>query len=247
MRRRYHSRPRSYRRNWAQKSQSQEYALKKLIGASALNMIIKRFYNSTDAEIELILRVYELEHGKSARAYAQKTIPNWKSGTTKLSGQTKERLVHCVPECLSVNDRYDIAKEICSFYENKKQKKTKYININTDEPQEGLSKVYDTIQSFYESRDVIDLPEELTQAISWLAKDDVTAARALLAQIEQETANKVEERAYKDLAVVENFLRQDSLVQINQTIDFPNGSISLSTYTPRKPFWERLLSSIFGD
>lgn len=244
-RRRYSYRPRSYR-GWGQSSQSKEYALKRLIGESALGMIIQRFYESTDTEIELILRVYGLEHGQSARAYAKKTIPKWKSGATKLSGQTKERLVRCVPECLSVTERYDIAKEICLFYENKKHKRMAHVSINTDEPQDGLSRVYDAIQGFYESREIIELPDELTQAISWLAKDDITVARALLAKVEQETASRVEERAYKDLAIVESFLLEEEPAQISQTIDFPNGSVSLSTYTPRKPFLKRLVSSIFG-
>lgn len=245
MRRRYRYSPRSYK-SWGRATQSKEYKLERLIGASALDMIIQRFYTATSNEIELILRVYALEHGQSALAYARKTLPKWKSNATKLSGQTKERLVRCVPECLQANERYDIAKEICLFYESKRHKKIAHISINTDEPQEGLARVYDTIQSFYEAREIIELPEDLTQAISWLAKDDVTIARALLAKVEQESANRVEKRAYGDLEVVESFLAKEEPAQINQTIEFPNGSISLSTYTPRKPFLKRLVSSIFG-
>jgi hypothetical protein len=245
MRRRYHYRPRSYKR-WGVTSPSKEYELKKLIGASALDMIIHRFYTATSDEIELILRVYGVEHGQSALSYARKTLPKWKSSVTKLSGQTKERLVRCVPECLDENERYDIAKQICFFYESKRHKKSAHTIINTEEPQEGLSRVYNTIQTFYEARETIELPEDLTQAISWLAKDDVTIARALLAKVEQESASRVEKRAYGDLEVVESFLAKEEQIQINQTIEFPNGIISLSTYTPRKPFLKRLVSSIFG-
>lgn len=210
-------------------------------------MIIDRFYDATHTELYDILRVYGKEHGQSSKVYARKTYPKWQSGETKLSGQTKDRLVRCVPECLSADERYDIAKQICMYYETKRLKKSAHININTEEPILGLNILHNTIKDFYESRDIIELPKELTHAISWLAKDDITAARALLARVEQESADRIENKAYRELEMIEYLLAKEEVAQINQTIEFPNGCISLSTFTPQKPFFKRLMISIFGS
>lgn len=244
--RRYRYRSRIYR-NWRSSGPSKERVLINLIGRNALSMIIERFYKSTPDELNLMLKMYGSEYGDSAKKYAQKSMTKWKSGAVKISGQTQDRLVKLVPNCLNTSERYVIAKEICQYYTNQKHKKTVHVSINTEEPLLGLDELHKVIKGFYEAEDVVELPEKLTSAITWLAEDDVTAARALLARIELEEANLIESRAYLEVETIEEFLRKEEIGQLNQTIEFPNGYINISTFTPRKPFFKRVLASIFGD
>lgn len=244
--RRYRYRPRRYR-GWKSTSSSKNSILVNLIGRDALNMIIERFYKSSPDELSLILRLYGEEHGSSASKYAQQSIRKWISGTVKISGQTKDRLVKLVPVCLSTDERYIIAKEVCAHYKNKKNKKIDNVFINTDDPLSGLDELSTIVKSFYDADEIIHLPEELTSAITWLADDDVTAARGILAAIEEEEANLIESRAYIEIETLEGLLKIDGKIKLNQTIEFPNGYIKISTFTPKKPFFQRIIASIFGE
>lgn len=244
--RRYRYRSRIYR-NWRASSHSKERELIGLIGRNALNMIIERFYKSSPEELSQMLRLYGADYGDSAKRYAQKSMDKWRSGTVKISGQTQDRLVKLVPICLNSSERYLIAKEICLFYTNQRHKKTEFISINTEEPLVGLDQLHAVIKSFYEGESVVELPEKLTTAITWLADDDVTAARALLARVEQEEANLIEARAYHEIEAIEKILTMEEIEHLSQQIEFPNGYIKISTYTPKKPFLKRVLAFIFGD
>src|SRR5436305_370445 len=49
---------------------------------------VKRyFFDLSSEELRRILDEYEREHGKAAREYAETTIPAWRSGSRKMSGQ----------------------------------------------------------------------------------------------------------------------------------------------------------------
>ncbi|MUH98445.1 hypothetical protein GNP63_18125 [Aliivibrio fischeri] len=244
--RRYRYRQRRYR-GWSNSKPSKVSVLVNLIGHNALNMIIQRFYKSSPEELDLMLRLYGAEHGESAKKYARTSIGKWKSGTVKISGQTQDRLVRLIPACLNTDERYVIAKEICTYHLNQKYKKTVNISINTEEPTNGLNALSTAIQGFYEADDIVELPERLTKAITWLADDDVTIARSILAQVEEEEAKLIESKAYEEVDAIESLLKKDEIDHLNQRIEFPNGYIQISTFTPRKPFIQRILASLFGD
>lgn len=50
------------------------------------------FLNLEPDALEDLMKDYSTIHGVSAAQYARRTLPKWKDGTTKMSGQTMERL-----------------------------------------------------------------------------------------------------------------------------------------------------------
>lgn len=238
----------SYHRNWnwIPRKPSKTAKLIQLIGPDVLNKIVKIFYNAKDHELSMILDRYGKYYGDNAKKYAQRNIKKWKSGQVKISGQTQERLVKLVPVFLKSEDRYMIAKEICNYHNQKQRKKTSYVTINIEDPTPGLSELEKTIENFYESTDLIELPEKLTSAIEWLSDNDITIARNILAKAEEEDAKSIENHAYNEIQEIERHIKSGIISEIDQTIEFPNGYIAIRTYIPKKPLFTRVVKALFG-
>jgi len=74
---------------------------------------VKRyFFGLSPAELCLILDAYEREHGKDARKYAEGTVPTWRSGSRKMSGQTAARLFKLLPRFMPLDRKYALVESL---------------------------------------------------------------------------------------------------------------------------------------
>jgi hypothetical protein len=171
-----------YYRSWS----SRRYAppkysrLVNLFGA-AVDNIKRAFLALDDDALDALLEDYSALHGYQAGKYARKTFPNWKSGSTQLSGQTMERLVELVPPYLSSEQRFSLLQQV--LQKNKPSKPYKSIRINVKEPVGGFAELDSSLASMQHYDVLAHVPEKVMQAASWLYDDDITAARAPDAQL----------------------------------------------------------------
>src|SRR5690606_33282474 len=82
-------------------------ALRSLFGDAVADMRGAFLALEEDA-LDSLMSDYGAIHGEAAERYARKTFPSWKSGSTKLSGQTLERLVELIQPYLEPEQRHSI-------------------------------------------------------------------------------------------------------------------------------------------
>lgn len=190
-----------------------------------------------DAREELLLDYGEI-HGDSAERYARKTFSSWKSGKTKLSGQTMERLVELVPPYLSPSTRIKILKTVLD--KNKRDGVSSVININVKEPDEGFKHLDSEISKMDIKDQLAYLPEKVMQAANWLYDNDVTAARAMLAEATKAENDMIKKNALREIDLLKRTIKTGQVKSARYTVELPSGRISVIATSPS------LLSSIFS-
>ncbi|OGW41542.1 MAG: hypothetical protein A2Y97_04885 [Nitrospirae bacterium RBG_13_39_12] len=197
------------------------------------------FLNLDKNALESIFRQYGRDYGDDAEKYARKTFPKWKNGTTKLSGQTAERLLNLLPPFLSQNKRYELVKKIRDYYMNKRQS----MEHVTTSPELWKQDLRPVVNRIVEKSSKFKLPEELKRRAAWLSGGDVDSANKILTSVEQEEAKL--RTAYLDV----EFRRIDQYVNIvgntqavTHTITLPQGTIHVTIQQKKKPF----INIVFG-
>lgn len=226
-RRRY----RSWRsRGWGNSSGPSKYSVLSNLFGDAVGEIRNAFLNlDSDALDELFLD-YGAMHGDSPERYARKTFPNWKSGATKLSGQTMERLMELVPPYLSPNQRFSILKLVLKKHQ--KSAPNKVIRINVKEPTEGFNELVAVLSSMSSEDTLAHLPERVMNAASWLYDDDVTAARSMLAEADRIENNQIREKAAREIELLKRTISAGQIKAANYSVQMPAGTLSVVAFTP---------------
>jgi hypothetical protein len=229
---------RSWRsRQWRTYQPSKFTLLTRLFG-DGVNEIKDAFLGLDEDAREELLLDYGVIHGDSAERYARKTFSSWKSGATKLSGQTMERLVELVPPYLPSAIRLKILKSVLA--KNKQSGFFSTVNINVKEPTEGFSQLDYEISKMNVTDQLAYLPEKVMQAANWLYDNDVTAARAMLAEATQIENDMIKKNALKEIELLKRTIKSGQVKSANYTVVMPAGKLSVNASSPS------LLSTIFS-
>lgn len=210
----------------------QYYALERRLGP-IIGDIKKIFLNLHKESFEDLLIPYEKLYGTKARDYAAMAFPKWKSGQTKMSGQTAERILNLVPKYLTTNQRYDIVKKLC---EHHIEKKYKHVTIDINNPEIGFRAFQENILEFQDSSFIKHLPEHVVETATWLNDDDVTVTRILLAEINKKISAEVKSYAKIEFNKLHTAINNKLIKEGSQSINFPNGTLTVSFYKPSKCF-----------
>src|SRR6266700_1037152 len=70
------------------------------------------FFSLRSSQLLRILDAYEGQYGKEARKYAEETIPAWRSGRRKMSGQNASRLFHLLPRFMPLERKYALIESL---------------------------------------------------------------------------------------------------------------------------------------
>jgi hypothetical protein len=70
------------------------------------------FFSLRPSQLLRILDAYEGLYGKEARKYAEETIPAWRSGRRKMSGQNAARLFHLLPRFMPLERKYALVESL---------------------------------------------------------------------------------------------------------------------------------------
>jgi hypothetical protein len=224
----YGGRRRSYRR-WSGRSAgpSKYYELAKLFGG-AVGAIKLSFLALDEEALDALLSDYGEIHGVSAEVYARKAFPKWKSGATKLSGQTMERLVTLVPPYLEATQRFDILRQVVE----KHRPRTPYMSVHVDpkQPQQGFARLDEVLATMKKEDILAHVPENVLAAASWLCDHDITVARALLAQAESKSNEIMRITAIKEVEMLKTTVRAKKIQHATYSVEMPAGRLTVSVH-----------------
>jgi len=222
-------------RSWSSRSYapSQYSRLVSLFGG-AVGDVKQAFLALDDDALDALLEDYSALHGDQAGKYARKTFPSWKSGATKLSGQTMERLVELVPPYLSSEQRFSLLRQV--LQKNKPPKPYKSIRINVKEPVGGCAELDSALASMQHHDVLAHVPEKVMQAASWLYDDDITAARAMLAEAERKENAIILASATREIALLKRTIQSGQVKSASFSVQMPAGNLSVVAYEPSKCF-----------
>jgi len=237
---------RSYRswrsRGYGRSSGASKYAeLFRLFGPVVAD-VRKAFLGLPEDALDELFHDYGAIHGEPAEEYARKTFPAWRSGKTNLSGQTMERLVELVPPYLKVAQRMELVKALVKQHDPKHQKPHKSVRINIEEPGGGFAEIGAALRELETDDLLAHLPEIVMQAAKWLYDDDVTAARAVLAQAKHAENELLKQAARREIELLKRAISNGQVKTANYSVELPSGTLSVHAYTPSKG----LLSTLFG-
>jgi hypothetical protein len=227
---------RSWRyRDWSGLNAPSKFSiLQDLLGAAVLN-IRSSFLNMNEKTLDEILSDYGAIYGNSAERYARNTFIKWKTGDTKLSGQTMERLVELVPPYLSPEDRFSLLIMVLKQHKTNSHKKTN-ISINVKEPTAGFQELQLALNSMSHDIVLAHLSEKVMKAASWLYDDDITAARAMLAEAERLENDSIRASARKEIDLLRRTIQSGQIKAANYSVSMPAGILSVIAFTPSKCF-----------
>jgi hypothetical protein len=200
------------------------------------------FLHLEDDALEELFEDYESAHGKSAATYAKKAYPKWKSGATKLSGATMERLVELVPPYLSPEQRFELVRELLKRHQ--KGVPTQVVRINVQDHAEGFAQLDKVLASMTHEASLAYLPERVLSAAQWLADDDVTAARAMLAEAERRENDLIRASAAKEIALLRRTIESGQVKSASYYVTLPSGNLSVVAYKPSACF---IATACFGQ
>lgn len=136
------------------------------------------FFNLKDDQLAAVLEAYEDSFGVKAREYAEVALPQWKSGSKKMSGMVASRLFSLLPQFMSTKDKLGLAE---SLWRHVGPRSIRYLYIGktaTDhEIQQVVSEELDRLASNWR------IPEEMEKRFAWLSEGDVAVEQQLLSYI----------------------------------------------------------------
>ncbi|XHC26756.1 hypothetical protein ABWH91_05385 [Phycisphaerales bacterium ac7] len=133
------------------------------------------FFSLSPSELRGILDRYGQIYGASAKDYATQAIPRWKSGRTKMSGQTAKRLFDLLPERMPIQSRLNL---VDSLWNHFKVKRTVYCRYGPEsEPSEVAAKVQSYLAEHVRGENI---PDAFKQRFTWLSRGDSATYQTLL-------------------------------------------------------------------
>lgn len=208
-------------------------ALANLFG-SAVGEIREAFENLGGDAIDELFSDYGAIHGDSAESYARKTFPSWQSGKIKLSGQTMQRLVELVPPYLSPEKRFSLLQSVLRCH--KKTGGSRTIKINIKEPNQGFTELQNALASMPHNDMLSHLPKKVMKAASWLYDDDITAARAMLAEAERLENDMIRSSAAREIELLRRTISSGQVKSASYTVEMPAGKLNVVAYSPSMCF-----------
>ncbi|MDB5790017.1 MAG: hypothetical protein JWQ80_41 [Massilia sp.] len=202
-------------------------ALSALFGPM-VGQIRTAFLHLEEDALDELLEDYAATHGKSAAIYAQKTYPKWKSGATKLSGQTMERLVALVPPYLSVEQRFELVSAVLK--KHKPNIVTTSVRIDVEKPDVGFAELDRVLASMTHEATLAYLPERVLDAAKWLNDDDVTVSRAMLAEAERRENDLIRTSAAKEIALLRRTIESGQVKSASYSVSLPSGRLSVIAF-----------------
>jgi hypothetical protein len=207
---------------------SKLFVLTDLFG-EAVKDIRQTFFNLEPSVLEKVLLRYGAIYGQAAEKYARKTLWSWKYGSTKLSGQTIERLIKLVPPYLSPDQRFALLQVVL-----KRHKKTvsRSVTIDIKQSAKGFAEVRQVLAAMSHTDMLANLPGRVMEAAQWLYANDMTAARAMLAEAERRENDVIRANAGRELELLRQTIATGKVRSASYAIAMPAGTLNVYIYTP---------------
>ena len=184
-----------------------------------------------------LLESYGARYGAAAQAYAEKTMPRWRSGAVKLSGQTAERMIDLLPRQLDTAQRFALVKRLCEHHRPNAQHR---VTIQANNPQVGLGRLKELLSELGGVPAFKYLPSHVIDTVTWLNDHDARAARVLLSEVDRQLNRDTHVSAEREFIRIRNLVDRTEGMHATQTIRLTSGRIYVSFHHPKKSLWRRL-------
>lgn len=202
----------------------------------AVEDIKQAFFALNGTALDATFIRYGRKHGSSAANYARNTFPKWKNGTTTLSGQTMERLLELIPPYLSSEQRRNLLLKVLEKNKPRRPRAQLNVHINPKAPAEKLAALQEMLASLQKADSLAYLPESVMQAASWLYGDDITVARAIIAEAANKENNIILASVTRDIALLTEQIQTGQITSASYSARMPAGQVSVSVSEPSKCF-----------
>lgn len=159
---------------------------------------VKQYFYSLDkVTLDTILDKYESIYGRSAREYAERTIPVWQSGEVHMSGQNAARLFALLPAHMPRDHKYGLIESLWKKYSPKSEITITYTSTtDSSEIQLALGNHLNEVVKEYE------IPINLQLRFNWLTDHDSTLMKEMLNHFLLSDKNDAVESVLAEVAIV---------------------------------------------
>lgn len=147
------------------------------------------FFSLSFFQLKVIFDQYEIDYGKAAREYAEKTLSSWKSGRVHMSGMVAERLFNLLPPTMPLEVKFQLTESLWKHVGPSTNKKY-YVgrDVDIDEIARLVKEYLERVVTQYQ------IPSEMEIRFNWLSQGDVSVKQQLLnhfRQLEKELLSDV--------------------------------------------------------
>jgi hypothetical protein len=180
------------------------------------------FLGLSKSQLQNFLFHYEKKHGLSARSYAEQAFPAWKTGSTRMSAQTTERLLQLLPPFLGASVKCDLIRKL---RERHRQTSKHSLAVTTTNYRDAVFPVArDLIAKAYNA----NLPADIESRLAWLSDSDSAAAQSLLAGAEAAATLIMLSKIDEEFAMMHRLVSAAKNKQITHKIELPYGILILT-------------------
>jgi hypothetical protein len=141
-----------------------------------------------------------------------------------------ERLVSLVPPYLPPHSKIRILKSVLKKHRRNGVYST--VQIDVEKPDEGLAKLDDELSRLNFLDQLAYLPATVMDAATWLYDDDVTAARAMLAEATKVENDLIKTNARRELELLKRTIKAGQIKSATYEVEMPAGTLSVVAFTP---------------
>jgi hypothetical protein len=136
------------------------------------------FFSLPPCELAPILDAYEKKYGREARRYAEETIPAWRLGRRKMSGQNASRLFHLLPRFMPLERKYSLIESLWTKFAPRSEYSVSFgHNADAHSIKEIVGKHLNATVNEH------SIPGYLQRRFEWLADGDSVVKQQLLNHI----------------------------------------------------------------
>jgi hypothetical protein len=132
------------------------------------------FFALADRQLESVLASYGHEYGESAKQYASRTYPKWRSGAVNPSAETLERLLQRVPQVLPIHER---ARLLAILRQRSRIVPSKSVRCVREEVEVRVST---ELTALLMQGLKHETPAHVKSALTWLSCESMQAAETIL-------------------------------------------------------------------
>jgi hypothetical protein len=156
-------------------------------------------------QLRAILDAYGKENGTDARAYAEKTLRKWQTGTVQMSGTVAERLFKLMPPRMPLSAKYQLVENLWSHVGPKSKKILRVgLDANVEQVMKAVHKHMNDVVMNYR------IPEQLERRFNWLSAGDSHVKQDFLNHLQQYEKELVTEGARIQLPMMLDHLRSEA-------------------------------------
>lgn len=162
----------------------------------------KYFFGLAPGQLEPILKEYGQAYGSKAEDYARETLPQWRSGTRRMSGMVAKRLFDLLPKRMPLALKYELAGNIWRhFGPTSRLQYVAGVDTPLSDIEERVSATMAEVVTRY------NIPENVSARFKWLSDGDISLQERLLNHFRQKEKELAVQKVRAEIPVLQRQVR----------------------------------------